>query len=64
MRSRNLKYKNRDKTSINSYYKQNENLKKEYTKLLEKYGKLRSLLMSINHKLVEHFDEESDDERF
>ncbi len=54
----------RDKTSISSFFKNEESLKKKYLKLLNKYIKLRSVLMSLNHKLITYFDEETDDERF
>jgi hypothetical protein len=55
---------NRNKTSVHSFYKIEEDDRKKYLKLLEKYQKLRSLLMSLNHKLVEYFDNETDDDRF
>jgi len=55
----------RDKTSINSFFQNEESLKKKYLKLLNKYIKLRSVLMSLNHKLITFFDEDTkEDERF
>tara|TARA_Y100001972_G_scaffold118282_1_gene158216 strand:+ start:97 stop:261 length:165 start_codon:yes stop_codon:yes gene_type:complete len=44
--------------------KNQECLKKNYIKLLDKYRKLRSLMMSLNSKLLQYFDNETDDDRF
>ena len=54
----------RDKTSISAYYDRDQSLRKAYVKLKRKYMALRALLFSINHKLIEYFDSEKDDEKF
>jgi len=54
----------KNKTSISDYYKNNKELKEKYMKLLNKFINLKMLLMSLNHKINKHFDDESDNERF
>jgi hypothetical protein len=54
----------RDKTSISAYYEKEQSLRKAYLKLRRKYMALRALLFNLNHKLLEYFDNEKDDERF
>jgi len=54
----------RDKTSVKDFYKKEHDLRKDYIKLRRKYIALRALLFNLNHKLIEYFDNEKDDERF
>jgi hypothetical protein len=54
----------RDKTSISAYYDREQNLRKAYVELRRKYMALRALLFNVNHKLIEYFDNEKDNEKF
>lgn len=54
----------RDKDSISAYYGKEQSLRKAYLKLKRKYMALRALLFNINHKLIEYFDSDEDDEKF
>lgn len=59
--------KHRDITSIKSFYESEQHqqhYKQEYHRLLTKYIRLRSLLLSLNHKMVDYFESEKNDERF
>lgn len=53
-----------DKTSISDYYEKEQSLKEAYVQLRRKYMSLRALLFNLNHKLIEYFNNEKDDEKF